>query len=130
MLLTSKIIVCLICAVPILSCTGKRPSSLGISGAGLAPCPSSRNCVSSDAPDGPHRVESFELSASPDYSSHLCPERPSLRRQRTIFMHSVPALCSASSTISSFIFGSQTTLWRSVRPPVLVTLIWVLIGGG
>ena len=66
--LNSKIVVCLICVVPIFSCTGKRPSSLGVSDAGLAPCPSSRNCVSSDAPDGPHRVQAFALSASPDYS--------------------------------------------------------------
>ncbi len=66
--LSWKIVVCLICVIPILSCRGKRPSSLGITDAGLAPCPSSPNCVSSDAPHGSHRIEAFVLSASSDYS--------------------------------------------------------------
>ncbi len=49
-----------------LSCSGKRPSTLGISDARLAPCPSSPNCVSSDASDEGHRVAPLALSASPD----------------------------------------------------------------
>lgn len=52
--------------MPILSCSGKRPSDLGVSDAGLAPCSSSPNCVSSDASDAAHRVEAFSLVAPPD----------------------------------------------------------------
>lgn len=63
-----KIVVCLISLILILSCIEKRPSSHGISGTGLTPCPSSPNCVSSDATDGAHRVYVFVLSTSPDYS--------------------------------------------------------------
>ena len=63
--LSWKIVVCLICIMPSLSCTGKQPSSRGISDAGLAPCPSSPNCVSSDAADEAQRVNAFALSASP-----------------------------------------------------------------
>ena len=52
--------------MPILSCAGKRPSNLGISADGLAPCPPSPNCVSSDARDEAHRVMPFRLAAAPD----------------------------------------------------------------
>jgi uncharacterized protein (DUF1499 family) len=51
--------------MPLLSCAGKRPANLGVSGAGLAPCPSSPNCVSSDAGDERHRVEPFALAVEP-----------------------------------------------------------------
>ncbi len=57
---------CLVCVSTVLSCRGTRPSSLGISNARLAPCPSSPNCVSSDSSDPSRRVEALLLSASPD----------------------------------------------------------------
>jgi uncharacterized protein (DUF1499 family) len=44
------------------SCVGNRPFHLGVSGARLAPCPSSPNCVSSDAADTGHRVPPFRLA--------------------------------------------------------------------
>ena len=44
------------------SCAGNRPSHLGVSDARLAPCPSSPNCVSSDASDTDHRVPPFRLA--------------------------------------------------------------------
>ena len=47
----------------ILSCAGKRPSNLGISGGVLAACPSSPNCISSDATDKPHQIEPFQIEA-------------------------------------------------------------------
>jgi uncharacterized protein (DUF1499 family) len=50
----------------IFSCAGKRPTNLGISATGLAPCPSSPNCVSSDAGDTDHHVMPLELAESPD----------------------------------------------------------------
>lgn len=43
------------------SCAGTRPADLGLHGAVLRPCPSSPNCVSSDASDVSHRVAAFEL---------------------------------------------------------------------
>lgn len=39
-----------------LSCAGSRPTDIGVSGGSLAPCPSSPNCVSSDAPEGEHYI--------------------------------------------------------------------------
>lgn len=55
----------LIAGMPLLSCTGKRPSNLGVSDAGLARCPPSPNCVSSDAGDNTHKVMPFQLDIPP-----------------------------------------------------------------
>lgn len=45
-------------------CAGTRPPNLGDLGGSLAPCPSSPNCVSSDADDA-HHVAPFQLSVEP-----------------------------------------------------------------
>lgn len=62
-MVTSIGVICLVCTLSIFACGGERPSHLGISAVGLAPCPSSSNCVSSDASDADHRVEAFALAA-------------------------------------------------------------------
>ena len=46
------------------SCSGARPTALGVDQGRFAPCPPSPNCVSSDAP-GEHAVEPFRLKADP-----------------------------------------------------------------
>ena len=56
--------VLLIVSMSLISCAGKRPSNLGISNSGLAVCPSSPNCVSSDASDSVHAVPPFQLEMS------------------------------------------------------------------
>ena len=61
----SALPVYLVCAVAVLSCGGKQPPPLGLSGARLPGCPSSPNCVSSDATDASHHVDAFALSAPP-----------------------------------------------------------------
>jgi uncharacterized protein (DUF1499 family) len=43
-----------------------RTATSGISESRLAPCPSSPNCVSSDAPEGAHHVPPFRLAVPPD----------------------------------------------------------------
>jgi uncharacterized protein (DUF1499 family) len=50
-------------ALCLAACTGNSPATLGVSDAGLAPCPSSPNCVSSDARDNDHRVAPLQLAA-------------------------------------------------------------------
>jgi uncharacterized protein (DUF1499 family) len=47
-----------LCAI-ILSCTGKRPSSVGLTNDRLFPCPKSPNCVSSMSEDEAHYIESL-----------------------------------------------------------------------
>ena len=54
--------VLLIASIPLLSCSGKRPSNLGVSDSRLAPCPASPNCLSSDAHDSAHKIPPFQLT--------------------------------------------------------------------
>jgi uncharacterized protein (DUF1499 family) len=44
------------------SCAGKRPTNLGVEASRLAPCPSSPNCVSSDADNSAHSIAPFALA--------------------------------------------------------------------
>jgi uncharacterized protein (DUF1499 family) len=48
-------------SMPLFSFAGKRPIHLGVEASRLAPCPSSPNCVSSDAADSTHSVAAFAL---------------------------------------------------------------------
>jgi len=47
------------------ACAGTRPTSLGIKDGRLAACPSTPNCVSSDAADAAHAIPAFELAVPP-----------------------------------------------------------------
>jgi uncharacterized protein (DUF1499 family) len=51
--------------MPLFSCSGTRPANLGIKDGRLTNCPSSPNCVSSDATDSAHSIAPFELSVAP-----------------------------------------------------------------
>ncbi|NVO00099.1 MAG: DUF1499 domain-containing protein [Geobacteraceae bacterium] len=48
------------------ACTGKRPDNLGARDGLLTLCPSSPNCVSSQAEDGGHKILYLTLMADPD----------------------------------------------------------------
>lgn len=54
-------------AMALFSCAGTRPTDIGIIEGHLAPCPSSPNCVSSDAAadDSTHYVAPFVLAVPP-----------------------------------------------------------------
>ena len=49
--------------MPLFSISGKRPGNLGVQDGKLGDCPSSPNCVSSDASREAHRVEPFRIDA-------------------------------------------------------------------
>jgi uncharacterized protein (DUF1499 family) len=49
-------------------CSGKRPDEIGIDTSGLRGCPKSQNCVSSEAKDEQHAIESFRLKGDPNAS--------------------------------------------------------------
>jgi uncharacterized protein (DUF1499 family) len=51
----------------VFSCAGTRPTDIGVTDGHLAPCPSSPNCVSSDADadDSTHYVAPFVLATEP-----------------------------------------------------------------
>ena len=49
-------------------CSGKRPDEIGMDPSGLWGCPNSPNCVSSEAKDEQHSIESFRLKGNPNVS--------------------------------------------------------------
>jgi len=57
----------LVCAFSLIAgaCAGTAPLHVGITQGGLAACPDSPNCVSSDASDSAHRVAPFLLAVPP-----------------------------------------------------------------
>jgi uncharacterized protein (DUF1499 family) len=57
-----RLIAAIILVMPLFSCTGTRPSNLGVKDARLAPCPASPNCVSSDDVDAAHLTSPFQLA--------------------------------------------------------------------
>lgn len=48
------------------ACTGKSPDNLGVSGGRLTACPSSPNCVSSQAKDERHRIGPLIFTDTPE----------------------------------------------------------------
>ncbi len=57
-----------ILSLALLSMTGRRPSNLGVRDGKLAPCPTSPNCVSTQADDDQHRIEPMSTSLSAEDS--------------------------------------------------------------
>ena len=49
----------------LIGCAGERPENLGVKDGQLAPCPSSPNCVSSQAIDKRHRIAPLSFSDQP-----------------------------------------------------------------
>jgi uncharacterized protein (DUF1499 family) len=56
------IIGALLLSMPLFSCAGKRPTNLVVEASRLPPCPSSPNCVSSDADNSAHSIAPFALA--------------------------------------------------------------------
>ena len=100
-------------AMPLFSCAGKRPSSLGVKNGLLAPCPSSPNCVSSDAGDGEHHVTHFLLALAPEKAWPVArelvsgPPRTHIVTERADYLHAEGR---------SFLFGFVDDLELQLRP--------------
>ena len=47
-------------------CAGERPANLGVTNGALAACPSSPNCISSQAADEQQRIAPFPFTADPE----------------------------------------------------------------
>ena len=99
--------------MPVFSFRGKRPSNLGVSDSGLAPCPSSPNCVSSDARDSRHHIPPLLLAAATAEAwkavREVVSERPRTRivKQTGDYLH---AEC------RSALFGFVDDLELDLRP--------------
>ena len=48
------------------ACAGERPNNLGVKSGTLAACPSTPNCVASQAIDQGHQIEPFRFDGEPD----------------------------------------------------------------
>ena len=64
--LTGRIIIMSIGLLGMVGCAGERPQNLGTKDGLLLACPSSPNCVSSQADDGKHRIAPLAFSGDPD----------------------------------------------------------------
>jgi len=100
-------------AMSLFSFSGTRPANLGVKDGRLAPCPSTPNCVSSDAAESVHAIAAFQLVALPaDSWRALRTALDSLPRTKIItasedYLH---AEC------SSAIFGFVDDLELQLRP--------------
>jgi uncharacterized protein (DUF1499 family) len=66
------------------ACAGERPNNLGVKDGALAACPSSPNCVASQAADQGHRIEPFRVDGEPDSAFARLRRILSLRRDTTV----------------------------------------------
>ena len=64
--ISGRIIVMTIGLLGIVGCAGERPHNLGTKDGRLAACPSSPNCVSSQAADEGHRIAALTFTGDPD----------------------------------------------------------------
>ncbi len=108
----SRKICSMILAVLLFSCAGMRPTNLGVHGSLLAPCPSSPNCVSSDAKDSFHRVPAFQL-ALPAGDAWLVVRETVASLPRTAIITESPDYLHAEC--SSAIFGFVDDLELQLR---------------
>lgn len=69
----------------LIGCAGERPNNLGAREGVLAPCPSSPNCVSSQAGDERHRIAPLAFSGDPDAAFARLKQVLSGRSDTTIF---------------------------------------------
>ena len=105
--------VIVISAIPLLSCAGKRPSKLGVSHGAFTPCPSSPNCLSSDATDSGHHITPFKLAVAPAEAWPVALElvsgiaRSHIVTERSDYLH---------LECRSFLFGFVDDLELQLRP--------------
>ena len=57
----TRLYLLIIITMPLLSCSGHRPTNIGINDGKFTNCPSSPNCVSSDANDEDHKILPFHF---------------------------------------------------------------------
>ena len=99
--------------MPLFSCSGARPTNLGVKDSRLAACPSMPNCVSSDDADAGHLVPPFQLLRPAADAWHAMSSvvaglpRAKIIRQTDNYLH---AEC------SSAVFGFVDDLELHLRP--------------
>ncbi len=64
--LTDRRVLVVLGLLVIAGCAGERPNNLGVHNGVLAACPSSPNCISSQAVDDRHRIAPIAINGEPD----------------------------------------------------------------
>ena len=104
----------IVAAVLLASCTAmKQPIDTGIKNGAFAACPSSPNCVSSDAVDEGHRIEPLRLKSDP-VKVWTALEEELAARPRTRIMMQTPDYLHAEE--KSRIFGFVDDIEFHLRP--------------
>lgn len=87
--LTGRIVAIAIGLLGLAGCAGDRPDNLGAKGGRLAPCPSSPNCVSSQASDERHRIAPLLFTGDPA-AAFACLKRIVSSRSDTTIVEDLP----------------------------------------
>lgn len=95
------------------SCSGQRPTNLGITDNKLAACPSSPNCVSSDANDEPHKVLAIKFNVLANDAWEIT-KQTVVKLPRTQIVSETPDYLHAECT--SAVFGFVDDLELQLRP--------------
>lgn len=105
----------MVTTMALFSCAGTRPSNLGVQNGRLAPCPSSPNCVSSDAAtdDVTHYVAPLTFSGSPEQAWQAA-QGAVQKLPRTEIITESPGYLHAEST--SALMGFVDDLELELRP--------------
>ena len=93
----------------LVACAGTRPDDVGGTGSALAPCPSSPNCVSSEATDEEHRIDALALAVAPDEAWAAIREEVARLPRTAVVSESAGAL-HAESTSALFRFVDDLEL--------------------
>ena len=129
----------MICALSLLlACTTVKSTASGGHDDKLPPCPASPNCVSSDATDEAHRVESYRLLVAPASkdgrpclkSSPRCREPRSSPRPTLTCMPNHAARSSVLWTMWNFNCDRRAKSLRCARPHGWGIGIWALTVAG
>lgn len=97
----------------IMGCAGERPQNLGARDGLLAACPSSPNCVSSQAADDSHRIAPLAFSGDPDAAFALL-KRVLQRRSDTTIVEEKPGYLRVELRTTLFIDDGEFLLDRKL----------------
>ncbi len=88
----------------LISCSGSRPTEIGITANKLAPCPTSPNCVCSDCDSAEHRIPAFVLTAPAEQAWQAVREQiAALPRTRVVSVSEDYLHAECRSTLFGFV---------------------------
>ncbi|MDT8451402.1 MAG: DUF1499 domain-containing protein [Gammaproteobacteria bacterium] len=112
-LLLARSSLLIIMLMSLFSCSGQRPSNLGISDNQLPTCPPSPNCVSSDAADEAHMVRPLAFDQPAEEAWEIAKQAVSAMPRTIIISRTFDYL---HAECSSSVFGFVDDLELHLRP--------------